>query len=159
MYDSNNMYAKVEEVNNPTVKHKKVEHKTLGQNGTIKLRAGLDAMTASFKLNGPVDEISADSGDAGTVHEWQFRGNLEGYKGQSLVSERPYLAIWRGTYEEAPGGNQKQHENIELTYNVDVVYYKLMIGGVEKLEIDVANNIHRVNGKDLLAKYRENLGL
>lgn len=157
--DSKNTYGKAEEVNNPEIKAKMTDHKTLGMVGTLELPSGLDKMEGSFKLNGPLANISAMSADVKTSHELIFRGNLEGYQGQSLVSQRPYVCIWKGTFKNSPGGNQKQHENIELNYTLNVTYYKLIIDGEVMCEIDIVNNIHKVDGVDLLAKYKNNVGL
>ena len=157
--DGNNAYGKVEEVNNPEITAKVVEHKVLGGVGTVKLPSGYDAMEASFKLNGPLDEVAAMSADIKTSHEIIFRGSVEGYNGQDIVSERPYVCIWRGTFAKSPGGAQKQHENVELMYPMNITYYKLMIDGVSLAEIDFVNNILKVNGVDKLAKYKANVGL
>jgi P2 family phage contractile tail tube protein len=157
--DGNNTYGKVEEVNNPEIKAKMTDHKVLGMNGTLELPSGLDKMEASFKLNGPLDEVSAISADVKTSHDFMFRGSLESYKGQSVVAQRPYVCSWKGTFKNSPGGNQKQHENPELNYSVNVTYYKLTIDGVVMVEIDIINNIHKVKGVDQLAQYKQNLGL
>jgi P2 family phage contractile tail tube protein len=157
--DGNNMYAKVEEITNPEVKASMSDHKVLGGIGKIELPNGYDKMEASFKLNGPLDEIAAMSANVKSSHEVIFRGSVEGFSGQDIVSERPYVCIWRGTFKNSPGGAQKQHENVELMYTMNITYYKLMINGVSLVEIDIVNNILKVNGVDLLAKYRANLGL
>lgn len=157
--DGNNLYAKVEEIMNPEIKAKVVEHKVLGGVGTVKLPSGYDAMEASFKLNGPLDEVAAMSANIKQSHELIFRGSVEGFDGQDITSERPYVCIWRGTFSNSPGGAQKQHENIELNYSMNITYYKLSIAGVSLVEVDFVNNILKVNGVDLLAKYKANVGL
>jgi P2 family phage contractile tail tube protein len=157
--DGNCTYAKVEEIMNPEIKAKLVEHKVLGSVGTVKLSSGYDAMEASFKLNGPLDEVNAMSANVKKSHELIFRGSIEGFGGQDITSERPYVCIWRGTFTNSPGGAQKQHENIEFNYNLSITYYKLMIDGVTLVELDFVNNILKVMGVDLLAKYKANVGL
>jgi P2 family phage contractile tail tube protein len=157
--DGRSMYGLAEEVTNPEVKAKMGDHKVLGMNGTLELASGLDKMEGSFKLNGPDDTVSTISADVKNAHEIIFRGNVEKYDGQTVVAQRPYVAIWRGTFKNAPGGSQKQHENVELMYNLNVTYYKLQIAGKTLLEIDVVNNIHKVDGVDQLAVYKQNLGL
>lgn len=152
-------YGIVEEVNNPEVKAKMSDHKVLGMNGTIELSSGLDKMEASFKLNGPSEDVSAMATDVKTPHSFVFRGNAEYYVGDKKVAERPYVASWNGTFKNAKMGDQKQHENTELTYTINVSYAKLTINGVVKFEIDIINNIHKSNGVDLLATYKQNVGL
>ena len=157
--DNNSTYGKTEEVQNPEIVAKMVDHKVLGMNGTLELSAGLDKMEGSFKLNGPEEEIAAMAADVYTQHEFIFRGNQEVYRGQTKIADRPYVVIWRGTFKKSKLGDQKQHENMELNYNINVVYVKLTVNGVPKVEIDIINNIHKVNGKDLLATVRQNLGM
>lgn len=158
-YDGNSLYAKVEEFNNPEIKAKMSDHKVLGMNGTLELASGLDKMEFSIKFNGPCDEVSADSGDVHTQHEFIFRGNNEVYRGQTKVADRPYVVVCRGTFKNSSLGNQKQHENVELNYSLNCTYVKLQIAQKVLLEIDIINNIHIVDGVDTLAAYRQNLGL
>ena len=62
-------------------------------------------------------------------------------------------------YKDFPMGNFKQHDNVEAESNLSVTYCKLVINGVEISEIDVLANIYKVNGVDMLANYRANLGI
>ena len=158
-FDGNNMYAKTEEVTNPEVKASMNDHKVLGGIGKVELSAGYDKMEGSIKLNGPLDEFASAAVNVKKSHEFIFRGSVEGFAGQDIVSERPYVCIWRGTFKNNPGGQSKQHENIELTYSINVTYFKLSIDGVALCEVDFNNNILKQNGIDLLAKYKANLGL
>ena len=55
-------------------------------------------------------------------------------------------------------GNFKQHDNVELTSMLTVTYVKQVINGEDVIEIDVLANIFKVNGVDVLAQYRNNIG-
>src|SRR4051812_34713117 len=109
--DGNRAYGKVEEINNPKIVAKMVEHKVCGMNGTLELPSGLDKMEASFKLNGPLEEVSSMSANVKQAHTFTFRGNMELYDGQNKVADRAYTVIFKGTFKESPLGDQKQHEN------------------------------------------------
>lgn len=158
-YQGQCTYGKTEEINNPEIVAKMIDHKVAGMAGSVKLPSGWDQMEASFKLNGPLDEIARDAANVKAQREFMFRGSVEGYKGQSLVSERSYVAIWRGTFTNSGGGAIRQHENVELNYKVSCTYYKLTIDGKTIHEIDFINNIVIVGGVDLLANYKANLGI
>jgi len=157
--DGKNTYGKVEEVNNPDVKSKMIDHKTLGMNGTLELPSGMDKMEASFKTNGPFPEVQAMSADPWTPHTLMFRGNLENFTGQARTSQVPYVCIWKGTFKGASLGDAKQHENMGMNYTFNVSYVKLEVDGVARIEIDIINNIHKVNGVDMLGLAKSNLGL
>jgi len=57
--NGNSTYGKTEEINNPKITAKMIEHKVAGMVGTVQLSSGYDKMEASFKLNGPVPEIAS----------------------------------------------------------------------------------------------------
>ena len=56
-------------------------------------------------------------------------------------------------------GEKKQGEDTETKVSTQCTYYKLTWGGQELLEIDTINMIEKVNGVDLLAEHRKNIGL
>lgn len=158
-FNGNNTFGKVEEINLPDVVAKMIDHKVSGMNGTMELPTGLDKMTSSFKTNGPFKEIIAAAMDIWSVNTFMFRGNLENYIGGERGSQVPYVLTYRGTFKGGKGGDIKQHENIDLMYNINVTYMKLEINGVAQYEIDIINNVHKVLGVDLLATQNRNLGL
>ena len=157
--DGKNTYGKIEEIQNPEVKAKMIDHKVSGMNGTLELPSGLDKMEASCKSNGPFPELQAISMDPWTAHTFMFRGSMENFTGQDRTSQVPYVCTWMGTCKGSKIGDIKQHENMDITYNFNITYVKLEVNGVVKFEIDIINNIHKVNGVDLLATYKNNVGL
>lgn len=157
--DGRSCYGKIEEVMLPDVVVKMIDHKVNGMNGTLELPTGIDKIEASCKSNGPFPELQKVSLDPWTAHTYMFRGSMENYTGQQRTSQVPYVVTWMGTPKGSKLGDTRQHENIDITYKFNVTYVKLEVNGVVEVEIDVINNIHKVGGVDLLAKYKADVGL
>ena len=56
-------------------------------------------------------------------------------------------------------GEMKAQENIEFPMEFNNTAVKKTIDGKDIYEIDIPNYIYKVNGVDLLAKTKKNLGL
>ncbi|MCX7911192.1 MAG: phage major tail tube protein [Endomicrobia bacterium] len=70
----------------------------------------------------------------------------------------PVVVYITGAFKDFPLGNFKQHDNAEFETNLSVYYTKLVVDGEEIFEIDVLENIYKVNGDDVFATYRNNIG-
>ncbi len=66
-----------------------------------------------------------------------------------------YLTVM---FKKNPLGTYKQHENAEYGSAFTATYVKQVIDGQEVLELDYMANIFKVNGEDMLADYRTNIG-
>ena len=152
------MIGRAEEVNLPEIKHKLAEHKALGMIGTVELWSGIDKMEASIKWNSfYADAYSVAANPFRTV-SIQGRGSMEVYNAAGRVAQQPVVIYLTGQFKNVPGGNFKQHDNVEITSQMTVTYMKVEINRQEIVEIDVLSNIYKVNGEDMLAEYRANLG-
>ena len=67
--------------------------------------------------------------------------------------------VVRGRHEELDMGEAKPGENTEHKVMTTCSYYKLSVDGKEEIEIDLLNFIYQVDGQDLLAEHRKNIGL
>jgi P2 family phage contractile tail tube protein len=160
MYINGNSYlGTIEEVNLPDVKGKYSEHKALGMNATVELSSGIDKMEAKIKFNAPYAKVMKLAANPTVSHSLMFRGNLETYEGASRVSQVPYKCIMKAGFKNVHPGNMKQHDNVEMESTLNVTYVKLEIDNEEIFEIDVLNNIHKVDGVDILELFRANLGI
>jgi P2 family phage contractile tail tube protein len=149
----------VEEVNLPEVAMKQAEHKALGMFGSLDIPTGADKMELSMKWT-TIDPVAMRKVTNG-FRSWDFqvRSSLERYEAQGRTAQDSYVAYFRGTPRNLPNQNFKQHDNVEAESKFTITYYKLEINGQIIYEIDVLNNIYRVDGVDLLATYRANLGI
>ena len=156
--DGNSFMGKAEEVDLPMVKHIMSEHKALGIIGKPEFWAGLDKMEAKIKWNSIYPEVAGRIADPFTSVQLQVRASVETYGSQGRTLQVPMVCHMTGTFSEVPLGNYKQHDNVELQSSLSVTYIKQVIDGEEVLEIDVMANIYKVNGVDLLADYKANIG-
>jgi hypothetical protein len=67
--------------------------------------------------------------------------------------------IARGRHETYSFGDAEVGEDTEHTITTVCTYYKLIVAGVEEIEIDLLGMVFKVNGKDILAEQRKAIGL
>jgi len=68
-------------------------------------------------------------------------------------------AIMRGRLAKLDAGSQKAGDMTEQNYTYALSYYKLTVGGRVHFEIDLVNMICIVDGEDILANVRADLGI
>ena len=157
--NGNSFLGRAEEVTTPMIKYKQSEHKALGMIGTFELFSGIDKIEAKIKWNSLYEEVLKEISNPTQVIKMQVRGSIETYDATGRAEEVPVICYMDCFAKDFPMGNFKQHDNVEIETNFNVVYAKLEINGVEKYEVDILSNILVIEGKDVLATYRANLGI
>lgn len=157
--DGNSLLGKAEEIDTPDIKHKMDEYKALGMIGTTEFFSGIEKMEMRIKWNSFYKDVLSKAGNPTQPFEMQVRGSLETHESQGKTAEESLVYFITGTFKNVPGGNFKQHENVPLESMLTVTAVKLEINGVPQYEIDVLANIYKVDGVDILANYRANLGI
>lgn len=71
----------------------------------------------------------------------------------------PVRINFLGRVKSFPLGTLEQGKKLGQELEMEVTRLEILMAGVEKLLIDKLNFIHRVNGKDLLAKVRSQIGM
>lgn len=155
----NSLLGKAEEIMLPDLSGKMTEHKALGMVGTTEFWSGLEKMEAKIKWNSMYDDVMRKAANPTKSYQLQVRASLNNYDSTGLTAEQPVVCFLTGTFKKHPGGNFKQHDNVELENTLNVTYMKLEINGSKIYEVDVLANIFIVDGVDLLAQYRSNLGI
>jgi len=153
-----NLLGRAEEVQLPQIKHKMAEHKALGMIGSAEFFSGIDKLECKIKWNALYPEVLLAAANPFTSTMIQVRASLETYNGTGRISEVPATAFLIGTFKEFPLGTLKPHENAEYETTMAVTYAKLIVDGVEIFEIDVLENIYKVNVVDMLSQYKKNTG-
>ena len=69
------------------------------------------------------------------------------------------VATFRGMLEEVDPGNWKAGDKAETKFNAALSYYKLEVDGQVVYELDPANCIRIINGKDEAAEERKAIGM
>jgi len=157
--DGNSFLGKAEEINLPVIKHMMADHKALGMVGQVEFFAGIEKMEAKIKWNSLYADVMKKNGNPVRPVSLMVKTSVETYTSAGRTAQVPGTFYVTGSFKDFPMGNFKQHENVELETNLSVTYCKLEIDGSVILEIDVLANIYKVDGVDILAQYRANLGI
>jgi P2 family phage contractile tail tube protein len=146
------------EVDLPEITQKMADHVALGMIGTIEMPSGVDKMEATIRWNALYPAVVEKFANPYKSLSLQIRGSLETYEAGGRIGQTPVVIFMRGTSKTHQIGNFRQHENVELENQLAVMYVRIEIGGVEKLELDMTANIYRVNGVDIAQEYKTNIG-
>jgi uncharacterized protein len=156
--DGANFLARASEITLPNIKDVMADHKGLGMFGKAQVPSGIDMMEMTIKWVAPNRDVMVAFSDPRQAPILQCRGSLETHNSAGLLSEVPVVAEFVGRRMEHNLGSAKKNEPVEPETKLAVTYYKLTIDGEEIMEIDVLENIYKVDGVDILATYRRNVG-
>lgn len=156
--DGRSFLGKTEEIKLPEVVTTMVEHKALGLFGKIELPSGIDKMESTQKWNSLYPDVLLKAANPFQAVQLQCRASQETYIGAGRSAQVPVVVFMTGTFKKFPMGSYKQHDNVEAETVLNVTYLRLVIDGKEIIEVDVLSNIYKVDGQDLLAEYRKNIG-
>lgn len=156
--DNNSLIGKCEEVDAPDVMAIMVEHKALGMD-KFELPAGLDKMEMRLKFNAFYGDILKLTANPYVSHNLQIRSSNETYVAGTRTVQAGVIWHVRGQFKKMPGGKYKQMDNVELETMLTVTRLKVEEAGQTLYEIDTMANIHIVDGVDIKAQYRNNLGI
>ena len=156
--DGGSMLGRAEEVNLPVLKAKMAEHKALGMVGKIELPSGFDKLEGEVKWNSLYEEAAKAMANPFKAVQLQCRSSIETYGPGGRIEEVPLATFLTVMFKKNPLGTFKQHDNAEFGSTFTATYIKQVIKGKDVLELDYMANIFKVNGEDLLATYRDNIG-
>jgi P2 family phage contractile tail tube protein len=158
--DGNTFLGKVDEALCPNAKAVSTDHKPLGMIGTAHFPSGIEIENARLTFNSVYLDAVKKCANFTKARDIQIRGNLETFTQDGKVNERAAVCYFKGKPLNTPGlGTLKQQENATNQVEFTVTYTKLEVDGETIYEHDILNAIQYVDGIDLLAKTRENLGL
>lgn len=152
------LLGQAEEVTAPGPKYTLAEHKALGMVGKVEFFAGIDKLEGKIKWNSFYKDQLPNFANPFTVLNLQVRGSIETYTSQGRTEEKPVVIYMTAQVKNFPDANFKQHENVEAETTFGATYYKMTIDGTDIVEFDAMANIFKINGTDVLAQYRSNIG-
>jgi len=156
--EGGSLLGQVKEMDVPEVKFMMSEHQAIGLIGKMEFFSGIDKLEGKIRWNSFYKDAMAKFANPFTPLQVQVRSSLEQYGAQGRASEKPVVIHMTIQSKNLSGANFKQHDNVELETTYGCTYYKLVVDGTEVAEIDVLANIYKVNGVDMLANYRSNIG-
>jgi hypothetical protein len=160
IYDGgSNLIGRAEEIKPPEVMALLTEHKGLGLVGKFELPSGFDKMECSIKWNTLDPDVVKMHSNIFQARQFMVRAEIAWFGSAGLIDQMPLVLFITATPKKTPGiGTFKQHEQADVESNYTVTAYKQIIDGETLVEIDLLANIYIVDGVDLLAVTRANLG-
>lgn len=156
--NGNSQMGRVNEVKIPDIEFEFLEHKGLGLHGVIKLPAGTNAIEAEITWDSFYPDVRTALLNPYKYTQLMIRSNLQVFNSQGLAAEEPMVTLMNVSASKIGGTGHKNKENAEFADTLNVHSIKQTVAGRELLFIDVLANIYRVNGVDVLQKYRTNIG-
>lgn len=157
--NGNSLLGRASEIEVPNIEFIMAEHEALGMVGKTEFFAGIEKLESTVKWNSFYSDVYRRTSNPLQAIQMQVRGNLQTFTSAGgLQQEVAAVVYMTATPKNIPGGNFKQHENVELETTFNVTYFKLEIGGEVNVELDVLANIFKINGQDILSTYRTNIG-
>lgn len=158
-FDGASYLGKVSEVTLPDVSIKQADHQALGMVFMTEIPTGFDKMELEMNWTSIIPDAFKKVSNAFNAYTFEVRSSLERYEGTGRVGQDSVVVYFRGMPKNIPGGAFKQHENWEGSTKFNINYFKLEVAGETIYELDVLANIYKVDGVDLLATFRANLGI
>lgn len=158
VYLGTNLFGKVQKFTCPELEMNGVDIKN--GYGSYKLPTGANSLSVSMellcldadvfkKVSNPFEEINF------TVY-----GSLSEYRNETLEKETQAKLILRGSLAKKQLlGELTLQENTTNTIELNISAYKLIVGNETLEQYDVPNLIWKIDGRDILAKVKRNLGM
>jgi len=156
--NGNSLLGQAAEVDAPKVMAKMSEYKALGMVGSFELPSGLDKMEMRIKWNAFYADVAKVMLNPWKEVKIMIRANQEVWQGGDKTADVPVIIYATGQSKGFPTGNFKPQDNVDAESNLTITHCKMEIDGVEVFEVDVMNNIYKVDGVDIMQQYRANIG-
>lgn len=156
--NGSSLLGRAEEIKLPDIVAMMTERKALGMVGKIELPTGFDKMEGEIKWNSYYEDAAVVTANPFASVQLQCRSSIEVFSSQGRIDELPMVTYLTVMFKKNALGNYKQHDPAEFTSGFTSTYIKQVVSGREIIELDYMANIFRVDGQDMLANYRSNIG-
>ena len=156
--DGNNLLGKAGEFKLPEFEIGQDEYKALGMVGTIKLPNGVEALEGEITWNSLYPEVAAKANHPFKAAQLMVRSNLQTFDARGLVKEVAVVTTVTATFSKLGLGGLKPREKSEQASTYQATEIRQMVDGRETLYYNAFKNIYRVDGVDVLAQMRKNIG-
>lgn len=155
--DGNNWQGQISTLTIPELGRRMVEYDGGGMDGAVEVDMGQEIITFEWSPGGLLPEIFDSYGSP--IHDaamLRFVGSYESDEDGQVV---PVEIVVRGRHKTIGMGEASKGDANTQSITTTCTYYKLVIDGQEKIEIDLPGYVFLVNGEDRLAQRRQALGL
>lgn len=154
--DGTSYLGETTEVTQPKLAMQLEDYRAGGMIAPVGVNMGLEKLEMEFKIGGHETDLIKLFGGSINSNVFRFNG---AYQHDDDDSVDAVEIVARGRIIEIDEGSSKAGDDTEHSYKVALTYYKLMVNGVDIIEIDTLNQIYIVDGKDRLAEIRKAMGL
>ncbi len=148
--------GEAKEIELPKLARKMDAYRAGGMDGPVNLDQGQEALEMTITYGGLVRDALKQYGAASvSAVLLRFAGS---YQAEDGSAPQAVEIVARGRYEELDFGKAKGGDENEFKAKAALAYYKLTIDGADVVEIDLLNMVHIVEGVDILAEHRANIG-
>lgn len=154
--DGRSFLGEAKSVTLPKLSRKMEEWRGGGMDGAIEIDLGQEVITLEHAYGGLMVDLVRGYG--AQRHDGKMIRFAGAYQRDSTGQVDAVEVVVRGRHKEIDFGDAKPGEDTEHKFTTTCSYYKLTVNGRTEVEIDVANMIFRVDGRDLLADQRSAIG-
>ena len=146
------------EVKLPEIEIEQDEYKGLGMAIGVSLPMGIKVGEAEINWNGFYPDAFRAVYDPFKAQQLMIRADIQQHNALGRVEEVPLVAVLTGNFSKSPLGTYKPKERAEFASTFLAHAGSLKADGREILYFDAFTNQYRVDGADMFAKFRRNLG-
>lgn len=150
--------GKINEIELPEMSWNTIEREGIGDLGTPNYPTRLEELECTVTLVDIVPEFSAIAYDYRKTHFLQFRGNVQKETPNGEPTDLLLKVDLRGKFKQANLGSHSANEPLEGEHVLTCTYVKETFDGRDLLEVDILRPLYIVEGRDLAAPLRRNLG-
>lgn len=154
----NSQVGRAKEIKLPDISSVMNEYKGLGMIGSVEIFAGFEKMEGEINWNSFYPETFTACYNPLKNVQLMIRANLQTFTQEGIIEEVPFVTQLNVAFKKNPAGTYKPTEPAEFQSSIAIYSITQKQGGREMLAFDPVNNIYRVDGEDLLKKFRANIG-
>lgn len=155
---TNSLLGRAATVTLPDIVTSVEAHRGLGMIGSVEFPTGLEAMVTKIKWAGLYPDVLKAATNPFKSHKLQVRASLQTFGAGGLVAEVPLVCLLTVAWKKVPLGAFTAGTKQEAEDELSTTYLKLTVDGKDIVEIDVHQNVWKVDGEDVLADYIKNIG-
>lgn len=156
--DGNNFLGQVKELDIPALTYIQSDHQSLGMLGVASFFTGVEKMEGRIMWPSWTPQIASAFSNPLKPVMLTVRAVLKEFDGVTYTN-RTIVTDMVVMPSDKPGGNHKPQEGAEYESNYIAHSIVQKIDGIETLNFNVVSNTFKVDGVDILADYRANLGI
>lgn len=146
----------VPEVVLPSLGRLMEDYRAAGMDRAIKSDMGGEPLTMDWTLAGMVEEVFTQYG--AEEHDAVYLRFVGSYQAEDSADPMAVEVEVRGRHSKIDPGTAKTGDATAIKITSELSYYKLTMDGKELVEIDIANFVEKIDGKDRMEKHRNILG-